>query len=152
MSATTRNIRETEILKQEAERRVRAGECRPDIAHTLQVPLSTLNRWAAEGRWRLKDIAFEAGEQRGEALLEKIAETARREQEEEARRGALMKEVADRALQAMQAARPQSAVACCPACLRPLKAGRVGMDAALNAGLEQLARSSGQPALRPGWR
>jgi|GEM_PF-5581285 len=48
------------VLMAEAERRVRAGELRADVARDLQIPASTIAIWAARGRWRKTDLQREA--------------------------------------------------------------------------------------------
>jgi len=68
---------ETEELKAEAERRVRAGECRADVARSLGIPVSTLRDWALKGGWRRKDIGFVIDPERGEAALAQLPEKER---------------------------------------------------------------------------
>jgi hypothetical protein len=84
-------VRDT--LKAEAERRVRAGEARADVAQSLGLAQSTLAQWACQGGWRLKDIEAEAANELAEAAARRIADSlasdaARRLAEEEARRRA----------------------------------------------------------------
>ena len=98
---------EIEALKKEAERRVRAGENRVDIARDLCVPPSTLGTWATDGRWRRKDLAFELDEERGRTVLARIAEAAAAKVEATQKRIARTKELGDAALRAMQAADPR---------------------------------------------
>ena len=50
---------ETIRLQQEAERRTRAGQSRPDISRELGVPLHLLASWALKGGWRIKDLRAE---------------------------------------------------------------------------------------------
>ena len=102
----TRTPSEIEQLKKEAERRVRAGENRVDVALDLGIPTSTMSLWASIGGWRKKDIAFELNEERGQAMLAKIAETTLREQEEVSKNAARAKELGEAALAAMKAADP----------------------------------------------
>lgn len=68
---------ERELLKAEAEMRVRAGQSRADVARELGVPLQTLAAWACQGGWRLKDLEAERGSEGvracGEELLAKRA-------------------------------------------------------------------------------
>lgn len=47
-------------LKLEAERRVRAGELRVNVARDMCLPLSTMAVWAAMGGWRGIDLEREA--------------------------------------------------------------------------------------------
>ena len=47
-------------LQAEAQRRVRAGEPLVHVGQALQIPRSTLTKWAAKGGWRLKDLRREA--------------------------------------------------------------------------------------------
>ena len=103
---STRTPSEIEILKKEAERRVRTGENRIDIARDLGVPPSTLGGWATDGMWRRKDLAFELDEERGRAALARIAEAAAAKVEASQKRAARVKELADAAFAAMQAADP----------------------------------------------
>ena len=44
--------------KAEAERRMRAGESRTDIALALGVCVSTIGRWSREGGWRRTDLGM----------------------------------------------------------------------------------------------
>ncbi len=44
----------------EAERRVRAGASLSETARALGVSRAAISTWAAQGRWRLKDLAREA--------------------------------------------------------------------------------------------
>lgn len=48
---------ERERLKEAAREMREAGAAMQDIADALEVPVPTLYRWAAEGRWRAMDIA-----------------------------------------------------------------------------------------------
>lgn len=58
-----RDDAETIRLQQEAERRVRAGQSRPDISRELGLPLHLLASWALKGGWRIKDIRAEQSAQ-----------------------------------------------------------------------------------------
>jgi hypothetical protein len=104
--SSMRTPSEIEILKNEAEQRMRAGESRADIARDLCVPPSTLGTWASAGQWRRKDLAFELDEERGRAALARIAEAAAAKVEAAARRDARAKELGDAAIAAMKAADP----------------------------------------------
>ncbi|MDP3736699.1 MAG: hypothetical protein Q8R02_04870 [Hyphomonadaceae bacterium] len=101
-----RSPRELDLLKKEAERRMRRGDDRIDIADDLGISVSTLRDWAAKGGWRKKDIAFERSEERGQALLAQIAETQTRQHVEAEGRAAKAKELGDAAMKAMKAADP----------------------------------------------
>jgi hypothetical protein len=94
------------LLKQDAEWRMRRGEAAAEIATQLGISLSTLGNWAAEGGWRKKDIAFEHNEERGQALLARIAKTQIREHEEAEARAAKAAELGKAALDAMNATAP----------------------------------------------
>jgi hypothetical protein len=102
--SSTRSPSETEILKVEAERRVRAGDTRADVARDLGVPLSTIGLWATLGGWRRKDIAYEVDEERGRAALARIAETSAAQVAASEKRIAKARELGEAALKAMQAA------------------------------------------------
>ena len=72
---TTRSTIELEALRAEAERRVRAGESRADVARALDVAATTLSQWALRGRWRRKDIEAEQGgemQARADAAIAKL--------------------------------------------------------------------------------
>jgi transposase-like protein len=98
---------EIQLIKESAQRRVRDGDAYADIARDLGVSQSTLGNWAAEGRWRKKDIAFEQDEERGKALLARIAETRNRENEEAEKRALKAKKLGEAAMKAMKAADPK---------------------------------------------
>ncbi len=101
-----RSLIEQQLLKMEAQRRMRAGDACAEIASGLGISQSTLGNWAAEGRWRKRDIVFERSDERGQALLAQIAETKIREYEETERRAARARELGESAMKAMQAADP----------------------------------------------
>jgi hypothetical protein len=72
---TTRTTIELEVLRAEAERRVRAGESRADVARALDVHPMTLAQWALRGRWRKKDIEAEQGgelQRQADAMIAKL--------------------------------------------------------------------------------
>jgi hypothetical protein len=66
---------ERELLRAEAEMRVRAGQSRADVSRELGIPLITLAQWACQDGWRKKDLEAERGAapvvELGEALLER---------------------------------------------------------------------------------
>jgi hypothetical protein len=105
--SSTRTPSETEALKKEAERRVRAGDSMIDVAGDLGVAVSTLSLWAATGRFRRKDLAFELDEERGRAALARIAEASATQVEASRQRTAKARELGRAALTAMQAADPR---------------------------------------------
>jgi hypothetical protein len=47
---------ERELLKAEAEMRVRSGRTRADVSRELGIPIPTLSQWACQGGWRKKDL------------------------------------------------------------------------------------------------
>lgn len=96
-----------QLRKETAEFRMRRGDACADIARELGVSQSTLAAWAAEGRWRKKDIAFERSEERGQALLADLAKLKAGEHEEAERRAAQARELGEAAMKAMQAADPK---------------------------------------------
>jgi hypothetical protein len=55
----TKTSSEPFTLRAEAERRVRAGQSRSDVASELNIPPSTLALWALRGGWRSKDLRAE---------------------------------------------------------------------------------------------
>jgi len=65
---------EMEEITLEAERRVRAGEPRAEVAQALGIPLSTLAGWAHRGKWRRKDLVTVRDAKRGAVALELIEE------------------------------------------------------------------------------
>jgi hypothetical protein len=69
------------VLYDEAERRVRAGESRAEVARALHIPVSTVRDWALQGGWRRKDLGLDHDPGRGEALLNQIIEMNRAERE-----------------------------------------------------------------------
>jgi hypothetical protein len=76
-----RTIQEQREILQEAERRVRAGESRAEIARALNIPLSTLAGWAHRGGWRRKDIVAVRDAERGKMILAMIGEVTAVERE-----------------------------------------------------------------------
>jgi hypothetical protein len=69
-----RTVQEQRELTIEAERRVRAGEPRAEVARALGIPLSTLAGWAHRGGWRRKDIVAVRDAERGQMVLGLINE------------------------------------------------------------------------------
>lgn len=57
MPGTPRNEDELADLTAAAREMREGGMAMHEISHELAVPVSTLYQWAAQGRWRLKDIA-----------------------------------------------------------------------------------------------
>jgi hypothetical protein len=104
--SSTRSPSETGALKSEAERRVRAGENRIDVAHRLGLSPSTLANWAAEGGWRRKDLDSEIDAERGRAMLGKIAAAVARDRRESAEKTAKSRELADGAQALLREADP----------------------------------------------
>ena len=104
--SNTRTPSEIEILKKEAERRIRAGENRVDIARDLGVPPSTLGTWASAGLWRRKDLAFEVDVERGRAMLARIAKSTAAEVEASRIRIEKARKLGEASLGAMRAADP----------------------------------------------
>ena len=102
--SNARTPSEIEALKTEAERRVRAGENRIDVARTLGVSTSTLSNWAAAGAWRRKDIDAEINEERGRTVMTTIAEAMARDHEEAEERMAKSRELARGVFSRMRAA------------------------------------------------
>ena len=92
---TQRSEPEVEALKQEAERRVRAGETRIEVALSLGVSETTLAGWAVRGGWRRKDIARENREENTRRAAARIAEVRAIREDEERRRQAWRKFLAD---------------------------------------------------------
>jgi hypothetical protein len=82
---TIRSSAELETLSAEAERRVRAGESRADVALALDVPLSTMTDWARKGRWLRRDLDIENAPHAARLVAERIA---RIRAQDEARRAA----------------------------------------------------------------
>ena len=69
---TTRTKVELEMLRVEAERLVRAGESRADVARRLDVSAQTLAAWALKYRWRQMDLEAERAGELARAAAEKI--------------------------------------------------------------------------------
>jgi len=76
----------------EAERRVRAGEPRAEVARALDIPISTLAHWAHRGGWRRKDLVAVRNEARGRVAREQIARITAAEHEQHAADAAKMRE------------------------------------------------------------
>lgn len=106
--SSARTPSEIEALKKEAERRVRAGENRLDVARRIGVSTSTLSNWAAVGGWRRKDLDAEINEARGRAMLETITESVARDREEVAQRTAKSRELAQEARSRLHSADPEN--------------------------------------------
>jgi transcriptional regulator with XRE-family HTH domain len=106
--SNTRTPSESEALKKEAERRVRAGENRTDVARRLGLSPSTLSNWAADGGWRRKDIDSEINAERGRIMLEKIAEIVASDHQEAAERTAKSREVSEAAFARLRSADPEN--------------------------------------------
>jgi len=83
---TIRSTAELEALSAEAERRVRAGESRADVACALSVPLSTLTDWARKGRWLRRDLDIESAPHAARLVAERIARIRAHEEEQRAAR------------------------------------------------------------------
>jgi hypothetical protein len=79
---TIRSTAELEALSAEAERLVRAGESRADVALALDVPLSTMTDWARKGRWLRRDLEAEQRPELTRLMTAKIAELRAREKQQ----------------------------------------------------------------------
>ena len=79
---TMRSTAELEALSAEAERRVRGGESRAEVALALNVPLSTMTDWARKGRWLRRDLEAEQRPELTRLIAEKIAELRAREEQQ----------------------------------------------------------------------
>lgn len=75
-----RSPTEREALQAEAERRVRAGEARSEVARSLGVPLNTVSVWALDGGWRRKDIEAERADATVETTQQRIEDASRQSQ------------------------------------------------------------------------
>jgi hypothetical protein len=76
-----RTIKEQREITIEAERRVRAGEPRAEVARALGIPLSTLSDWAHRGGWRRKDLVAVRNVERGKMVLGLINQVTADERE-----------------------------------------------------------------------
>jgi transposase len=79
---TMRSTAELEALSAEAERRVRDGESRAEVALALDVPLSTMTDWARRGRWLRRDLEAEHRPELTRLVAERIAQLRDREEEQ----------------------------------------------------------------------
>jgi uncharacterized protein YhaN len=84
--ATGRSKVELELLRLEAERRVRAGQSRAEVSRVLGVAPMTLAGWALKYRWRQKDLEEERRPEATQAAIERIRNALAQEQEEDRRR------------------------------------------------------------------
>lgn len=69
-----RSKTERTLLQAEAERLVRAGQSRADVARALGLSMSTLAQWAGNGGWRWKDIEQERASEIAADVGRRIAE------------------------------------------------------------------------------
>lgn len=76
-----KTIQEQREITLEAERRVRAGEPRAEVARALGIPLSTLSGWAHRGGWRRKDLVAVRNVERGKMVLGLINELTAEERQ-----------------------------------------------------------------------
>jgi hypothetical protein len=83
---TIRSTAELEALSAEAERRVRSGESRAEVASALSVPLSTLTDWARKGRWLRRDLDIENAPHARRLVAERIAQIRAQEEAQRAAR------------------------------------------------------------------
>ena len=87
-----KTIREMREITLEAERRVRAGEPRAEVARALGIPLSTLSGWAHRGGWRRKDLVAVRDVERGRMILGLINQVTADEREKGTADAAKMRE------------------------------------------------------------
>jgi hypothetical protein len=84
--ATGRSKVELELLRLEAERRVRAGQSRAEVSRVLGLAPMTLAGWALKYRWRQKDLEEERRPEAARAAIERIRNAMAQEQEEDRRK------------------------------------------------------------------
>jgi len=89
-----------------AERRVRAGEPRSEVARSLGIPLSTLATWAHRGGWRRKDLVAVRDVERGQATLALIAELTAAEREKKLEQAEKMREALEASKAELEAIAP----------------------------------------------
>src|SRR5262245_46832540 len=85
--ATGRTKVELELLRLEAERRVRGGQSRAEVSRMLGIAPMTLAGWALKHGWRQKDLEEERRPDAAREAIERIRK-AMASEEEEARRQA----------------------------------------------------------------
>jgi hypothetical protein len=102
-----RTVQEQREILLEAERRVRAGEPRAQVARDLGIPQSTLADWAHRGGWRRKDLVAVRDAERGKMILEVINEAAAGEREKKQADVAKMREALEASKAELAAAAPR---------------------------------------------
>jgi hypothetical protein len=90
----------------EAERRVRAGEARAEVARALGIPLSTLSGWAHRGGWRRKDLVAVRDAERGQVASKLIAALTVAEREKMEERAEKMREAIEASKAELEAIAP----------------------------------------------
>jgi len=90
-----KTIQEQREIILEAERRVRAGESRAQVARDLNIPLSTLSGWAHRGGWRRKDLIAVRDAERGREMLEIIAGLTAAEREQQQKTAAKIRKAVE---------------------------------------------------------
>lgn len=95
---------EREILKAEAEMRVRSGQSRADVSRELGIPLPTLAQWACQGGWRRKDLEEDRAQEQVRNAGRRILALRARDQTRARRLKELMAEM--QALLALEGGQP----------------------------------------------
>jgi hypothetical protein len=90
-----RTVQQQAEVYAEAERRVRAGESRAEVARSLDIPLSTIASWAHKGGWRRKDIVAVRNAAQGEMVLGLINQLTAKEHEQRKTETAKLREALD---------------------------------------------------------
>ncbi len=90
----------------EAERRVRAGEPRAQVAHALGIPISTLAGRAHRGGWRRKDLVTVRDAELGKAALEMINELTAVERKTKLEQAAKMRDALETSKAELEAVAP----------------------------------------------
>jgi hypothetical protein len=102
-----RTVQEQRDLVVEAERRVKAGEPRAEVARALGIPVSTVAAWAHRGGWRRKDLITVRDAEMGRTALEAIAELTAEEDEKKQDRAAKLREAFEASKAEFQAIAPE---------------------------------------------
>lgn len=97
---------EVQSLINEAERRVRAGIPRAEVARALDIPLSTLAGWAHKGGWRRMDMIAVRDAERGQMILGMIDQLTAAEHEKKLAEAGRMREALEASKAELDAVAP----------------------------------------------
>ena len=99
-------VQQQREMVMEAERRVRAGEPRAEVARALGIPVSTVATWAHRGGWRRKDLVTFRSDEMGQLALKVMTDLSGEESERKQNQAAELRKALEASRAEFQAIAP----------------------------------------------